>query len=98
MVIAMFVGALDEIKLLGGYGLITRDGELKEWPRMPLREGRKMREFRNIDGLTGPNDHYLLRQFFSDPDQAQEWLDLLNFSTPAKELWLMAVREHGAKR
>ena len=95
---AIILQAVADAKILCRYGIITRQGKFKPWPKLRLRPACNMRELRAVDGMSGPNDHVLVAKFFTG-GEAQEWLDYLNWNTPpATETWATICQQHGAKR
>lgn len=95
---AMLKHAVEETKILCRYGLITRQGELREWPMVRKRDVRKpdtwQREPMTIATMRDPLDHARLREFWNDPTQAQVWCDLCGCKLPAKDIWKSILENH----
>jgi hypothetical protein len=84
--------AVDDLKILCRYGIVTVEGELKAWPR--LANG----SCRTIAGMHGPLDHAFLREFFLEPSQGQVWADYAGCNLPPAEIYATVCRKHGAKK
>lgn len=97
---AMLELAIDDTKILARYGLITRDGHLRDWPLVRRKDWRKAETWQlepmRIACMTDPLDHARLREFWNDPTQAQVWCDLCGCKLPAKDIW-KSILEHHAK-
>ena len=91
--------AVNDLKILCGYGLVTREGRCKPWPKLPRTDnrGHSHSYFMNIAGMRDPNDHRKLRKFFLD-GVGQQLCDWVNFRCPAPEIFWRIVRKHGAKK
>lgn len=92
--------AVDDLKIICGYGLITRAGRCKPWPRAKRGLGREMRhgDFMVIAGMGHPHDHKRLRDWFLLPEHGQLWCDLVGWRMPCAEIFWHIVRTKGAKK
>lgn len=92
--------AVDDLKILCGYGLITRTGRCKPWPLAKRGLGREMRhgDFMVIAGMGHPDDHKRLRDWFMLPEHGQLWCDLIGWRMPCNEIFWTIVRKWGAKK
>lgn len=93
---ALLEQAIDDTKILCGYGLINRVGELREWPRVPYKDGGGYIRFAAmiIGGMRDPFDHARLREFWTDPTQGQHWCDLCGCKLPARDIWKGILKHH----
>lgn len=91
---AMLELAIDDTKLLCRYGLITRSGDLRQWPMVARYESPNHREPMIIANMRDPNDHARLREFWLDETQAQLWCDLCGCRLPAKDIWKSILENH----
>ncbi len=98
LVYAMLLLAADDTGILCRYGLITREGKLRKWPKVrrhDWREGGKVYyEHMIIACMHGPHDHARLREFWNDETQAQVWCDLVGWTMPAKDTWKRILNNH----
>lgn len=92
--------AVDDLKILCGYGLITRGGRCKPWPRVKRaqRNGNKDEEWMIIAGMRDPFEHEKLRDWFLLKDHGQLWCDLIGWRIPCAEIFWHIVRTKGAKQ
>lgn len=92
---ALLEQAVDDATILARYGLIKRDGSLLPWPRRAeLREGYWRQVPMVIATMNDPFEHVRLRDFWTDPKQAQHWCDLVGFRVPAKDVWNGILKHH----
>ena len=93
---ALLEQAIDDTKILCGYGLINRDGELREWPRAPYKDGGGYVRYApmTIGGMREPFEHARLRDFWLDPTQGQHWCDLCACRLPARDIWNGILKHH----
>jgi hypothetical protein len=91
--------AVDDLRILCGYGLITKAGKCKRWPRAKRSMGRDPRhgDFMIIAGMKHPLDHKKLRDWFLALDQGQILCDLIGWRMPCAEIFWHIVRKEGAK-
>ncbi len=95
---AMLELAIEDTAILCRYGLIDREGELLAWPKIRKRDSRKadtwqwepMRIANMGDGL----DHGRLRDFWTDPRQAQVWCDYVGCKLSAEDMWKSILKHH----
>ena len=80
--------AIEDTKILIGYGLIDREGQLRGWPI------NKHGEHMTIATMSGPLDHAMLREFWNDPEQGQTWCDLCGFPLPAADVWANLLKRY----
>jgi hypothetical protein len=87
--------AVDDTTILARYGLFTREGELRAWPRRETnRDGYVRWEPIIIANMKDPLDHARLREFWLDPTQGQHWCDLIGCKLPAKDIWNGILKHH----
>ncbi len=93
---ALLEQAIDDTKILCGYGLINKEGELRPWPRAPYVDAYGYQRYApmTIAMMRDPNEHSRLRDFWLDPSQAQHWCDLCGCKLPAKDIWNGILRHH----
>lgn len=98
--IALLFQAVADLKLLCGYGLITKEGRCKRWPRKVGRcaYGHKKTNFMILNGVRDPFSHKKLKAWFLTPGHAQQWCDLLGWPTPASEMFWRIVQREGANK
>jgi hypothetical protein len=92
--------AVDDLKILCGYGLITRKGRCKPWPLSNRGKCRKMRhgDYMVIAGMGHPLEHERLRDWFLNAEHGQLWCDLIGWRMPCAEIFWHIVRTKGAKK
>jgi hypothetical protein len=95
---AMLELAIEDTAILCRYGLITREGNLNNWPKVRRHDwrvgGKVYYEFMVIACMHGPRDHAHLREFWTDETQAQVWCDLCGCRLPAKDIWKSILENH----
>lgn len=93
---AMLELAIEDTAILCRYGLIDREGELRAWPRVTRtdKHGHKHFDPMTIACMNDPLDHARLRDFWTDPTQAQLWCDLCGCRLPAAEIWSAILKKH----
>ena len=95
---AMLELAIEDTAILARYGLITREGKLRPWPkvrRTDWREGGKVYyDSMTIACMSDPLDHKRLRDFWLDETQGQLWCDLCGCRLPAAEIWKSILANH----
>jgi hypothetical protein len=92
--------AVDDLKILCGYGLITRTGKCNKWPkvmRVKVR-GEKHGDYICIAGLRDPHSHEKLCAWFLTKDNGQLWCDLIGWKMPCADIFWTIVRKWGAPR
>lgn len=92
--------AVDDLKILCGYGLITCTGRCKPWPLSARGKSREMRhgDHMVIAGMGNKNDHRRLRDWFLLPEHGQLWCDLIGWRMPCAEIFWHIVKKWGAKK
>lgn len=93
---AMLELAIDDTAILARYGLITRNGDLRDWPMVHGKDhwGYAKVEPMTIACMRDPLDHAKLRQFWLDETQGQLWCDLCGCKLPAKDIWKSILENH----
>lgn len=93
---ALLEQAIDDTKILCGYGLINKDGELRPWPRVRYFDPQGYERYApmTIAMMRDPNEHSRLRDFWNDPTQAQHWCDLCGCNLPARDIWKGILKHH----
>lgn len=92
---AMLELAIDDTAILCRYGLITRNGDLRDWPRKKrIDKWGTHYDPMTIACMNDPQDHARLREFWTDPTQAQLWCDLCGCRLPAKDIWKSILDNH----
>ena len=92
---AMLEMAVEDTTILARYGLFTREGKLRRWPRQRTdRDGYVRHEAMTIACMKDALEHARLREFWLDPTQGQHWCDLIGFKLPAREIWQSILKHH----
>ena len=93
---AMLEMAIDDTKILCRYGLIKKDGELLDWPRVLRTDehGHRHRDPMTIATMQDPLEHARLREFWLDETQGQLWCDLCGCRLPARDIWKSILKHH----
>ena len=92
---AMLELAVEDTAILARYGLFTREGDLRAWPRKrTLRDGYVRWEPMTIACMKDVLEHARLREFWLDPSQGQHWCDLIGCKLPAKDIWKGILKNH----
>ena len=87
--------AIEDTAILARYGLFTREGELRVWPRKrTIRDGYVRWEPMTIACMKDVLEHARLREFWLDPSQGQHWCDLIGCKLPAKDIWKGILKHH----
>ena len=90
--------AVEDTAILCRYGLIDREGELREWPKVKKRDSRKDNTWQwepmRIANMADPLEHARLREFWLDEAQGQQWCDLCGCKLPAKDIWKSILKHH----
>jgi hypothetical protein len=87
--------AIEDTAILARYGLFTREGDLRAWPRKrTLRDGYVRWEPMTIACMKDVLEHARLREFWLDPSQGQHWCDLIGCKLPAKDIWKGILKHH----
>jgi len=95
LLLEMLLLAITDAKIFCRYGIICRNGELRQWPMVKtFRDGYARLEPMNIAGMSDPLEHVRLRDFWNDPAQGQYCCDLVGFGVPAKEVWRGILENH----
>ena len=96
---AMMEQAIDDLVTLCRWGLITSRGLCMPWPRRRVigKYGYPIMELVKVATMTGPRDHYDLREFFLDKSQGQYWADLIGMRLPMDDVWHKTL-EHNCGR
>lgn len=86
---AMMEQAIDDLVTLCRWGLLTSRGLCMPWPkrRVISKHGYPILEWVKVATMTGPRDHYDLREFFLNPTQGQYWADLIGMRLPMEDVW-----------
>jgi hypothetical protein len=92
---AMLQLAVEDTTILARYGLFTREGDLRSWPRKrTLRDGYVRYEALTIACMKDVLEHVRLREFWLDETQGQLWCDLCGCRLPAKDIWKSILKKH----
>jgi hypothetical protein len=92
---AMLELAVEDTTILARYGLFTREGDLRAWPRKrTLRDGYVRYEPMTIACMKDVLEHARLREFWLDETQGQLWCDLCGCRLPAKDIWKSILKHH----
>ncbi len=92
---AMLEMAIEDTAILARYGLYTRKGDLRDWPRKrTTRDGYVRYEPMTIACMHDVLDHARLREFWLDESQAQSWCDLCGCKLPAHDIWQGIIKNH----
>jgi len=92
---AMLELAVEDTTILACYGLFTREGDLRAWPRKrTIRDGYVRWEPMTIACMKDVLEHARLREFWLDPTQGQHWCDLIGFKLPATDIWKGILKHH----
>jgi hypothetical protein len=87
--------AIEDTAILARYGLFTREGDLRAWPRKrTIRDGYVRWEPMTIACMKDVLEHARLREFWLDPSQGQHWCDLIGCKLPAKDIWKGILKHH----
>ena len=92
---AMLELAVEDTTILARYGLFTREGDLRAWPRKrTVRDGYVRCEPMTIACMKDVLEHARLREFWLDPTQGQHWCDLIGLKLPATDIWKNILKHH----
>ena len=92
---AMLELAVQDTTILARYGLFTREGDLRDWPRKrTVGDGYVRWEPLTIACMKDVLEHARLREFWLDPTQGQHWCDLIGFKLPATDIWRGILKHH----
>lgn len=88
--------AIDDTAILCRYGLIDREGELLAWPKVRRTDhkGRNYYAAMTIACMDDGLDHGRLRDFWTDPTQAQVWCDYVGCKLSAEDIWKSILKNH----
>jgi hypothetical protein len=87
--------AIEDTAILARYGLFTREGDLRAWPRKrTIRDGYVRWEPMTIACMKDVLEHARLREFWLDASQGQHWCDLIGCKLPAKDIWKGILKHH----
>ena len=87
--------AVRDLRTFCGYGLFTKTGKTKPWPKIKSEDGSW--RFIIINGIRDPHEHKRLKHYFLH-GEIQRLCDWVQWEYPADEMFWRIVKREGANK